>query len=57
MKNKIIETKILNNEIDIFSCIDLEKTGITKLTKSDLLELIKIINKIAIDSSEFWDGG
>ena len=37
--------------------IDLDKEGITKLTKEELLILIGKLNENMISSTENWDGG
>jgi len=55
MKNKI--DTIMDKE-DFFSNeVDIVKSGISELSKDELIELIKILNRSMVSSTENWSGG
>ena len=44
-------------EYNWFEYIDFNDANIKNMTKTEMLELLKILNKQMIDSLENWDGG
>lgn len=49
--------KKIDEENMFFDDVNLDEIGISKLSKKELLELIKVLNKNMIKSTEYWDGG
>jgi hypothetical protein len=53
----VSRSQLILDRVYFFDNVDLQKEGITKLKKAELLELIQGLNKQMIDSTDSWDGG
>jgi uncharacterized membrane-anchored protein len=56
-KGDVMLNRLTEGEVSIFNKLDLKAIGMTKLTKADLLIVIAMMNDLAIESMNNWDGG
>lgn len=56
-KLPVSRSRLIAEQFDWFDPVDFVEAKVDKLTKAELLELLHILNKQMIDSTENWDGG
>ncbi len=49
--------QLIIEQVDFFDKVNIGEAGILKLTRVELIELILLLNKQMVDSTDNWDGG